>query len=163
MKTRRPAWFASAFLVALAIAACSKTDGQTTDQTATANISGYNHTSDYIHQFYVDDAWGGNVFAYTGGGKFVCCLIYPRQWKPGLQAKVRWTTSSSDPDATGDDIVGKWHEAVVPIEKYDKTGTTLNVHFLPEGQVRLLITNMSDIHPDYPGPRLPPKPKDFKW
>ena len=153
-------WLAS-FVVAMVLA-CSDSNGKLPDNMATANISGYNHTAEYIHQFYVDDAWGGNVFAYAGGGKFVCCLIYPRQWKPGLQAKVRWTTSSSDPAATGEDIVGKWHEAVVSIEKYDKTGT-LNVHFLPDGKIRLIVSNMSDIHPDYPGPRLPPKPKDFKW
>ena len=152
-----------AYLMVLTLPGCSDTQGKPRDDAATASISGYNHTPDYIHQFYVDDAWGGNVFAYTGGGSFVCCLIYPRKWRPGLQAKVRWTTSSSDPNATGDDIVGKWHEAMVPIDKFEKAGTTLNVHFLPEGKVRLLISNMSDIHPDYPGPRLPPKPKDFKW
>lgn len=149
--------------MAIALLACSDSNGKPADNMATASISGYNHTGEYIHQFYIDDAWGGNVFAYTGGGSFVCCLIYPLRWRPGLQAKVRWTTSSSDPDATGEDIVGKWHEAVVPIEKYDKTGTTLNVHFLPQGKIRLVVSDMSANHPDYPGPRLPPKPKDFKW
>jgi Protein of unknown function (DUF3304) len=127
----------------------------------TANISGYNHTGDYIHQFYVDGAWGGNVFAYGGGGKFVCCIVYPEQWQAGLKAKVRWTTSSSDPKSN--DATETWHELTVPIDKYDKPGTTLNVHFLPEGQVRLVISSMSDAHPDYPGPRVPPKPKDYKW
>lgn len=153
--------YLGALLMTACVSACSK-DGLPADK-LTANLSGYNHTADYIHQFYVDEAWGGNVFAYRGGGKFVCCLIYSRKWAPGMQATVRWTTSSSDPNASGDAVVEKWHEAVVPIEKYDKPGTTLNVHFLPEGKVRLLITSMSDIHPDYPGPRLPPKPKDFKW
>jgi Protein of unknown function (DUF3304) len=118
-------------------------------------------TGDYIHQFYVDGAWGGNVFAYGGGGGFVCCIVYPEQWQAGLKAKVRWTTSSSDPQSN--DATETWHELTVPIDKYDKPGTTLNVHFLPEGQVRLVISSMSSAHPDYPGPRLPPKPKDYKW
>ncbi|WP_155520603.1 DUF3304 domain-containing protein, partial [Ralstonia solanacearum] len=55
--------------------------------------------------------------------KFVCCLIYPEKWSPGLTAKVKWTTSSSDPNATGDAAKPHWHEAVVPIDQYSKPGT----------------------------------------
>jgi hypothetical protein len=29
--------------------------------------------------------------------------------------------------------------------------------------VRLIVFSGSDLAPGYPGPRLPPKPKDFKW
>ena len=149
-------------LATIALSACSKGGDQSDDQ-ATAQLSGYNHTAHYIHQFYVDDAWGGNVFAYGGGGKFVCCLVYPSTWREGLMAKVRWTTSSSDPTATGAAAEGQWHEVTVPIERYKEPGTTLNVHFLEDGKVRLIITNGNDEAPGYPGPRLPPKPKDFKW
>jgi len=163
MKRRSLIYLMASCLTAMELSSCSDSNGQLPNNMATANISGYNHTAEYIHQFYIDDAWGGNVFAYSGGGSFVCCLIYPQQWKPSLQAKVRWTTSSSDPEATGDDAVGKWHEAVVPIEKYNEVGTMLNVHFLPDGKVRLVVSDMSANHPDYPGPRLPNKPKDFKW
>ena len=152
----------SVALTASALFAWAGGDPITSDK-ASANISGYNHTEDYIHEFYVDGAWGGNVFAYGGGGKFVCCIVYPREWREGLNAKVRWTTSSSDPEATGDAIKGKWHEAVAPIERYTKPGTTLNVHFLPGGQVRLIVTSGSSDQPGYPGPPSPVKPKDFKW
>ena len=149
-------------LMATTMTACSKDNGLAPDK-ASAQITGYNHTAEYIHRFSVDGAWGGNVFAYGGGGSFVCCVIYPRQWRPGLTATVKWSTSSSDPEATGDDIVGKWHEAVVPVEKYDIPGGALNVHFLPEGKVRLIVTNGSADQPNYPGPPPPIKPKDFKW
>ncbi len=149
-------------VMASALSACSTEGGLPPDK-ATAQISGYNHTEDYIHEFYVDGAWGGNVFAYSGGGKFVCCIVYPRQWREGLTAKVRWSNSSSDPKATGADAEGRWHELVAPIERYREPGTTLNVHFLPDGQVRLIVFSGSDLAPGYPGPRLPPKPKDFKW
>jgi Protein of unknown function (DUF3304) len=144
--------------VLASLLACSGGQSLPDDKT-TAQISGYNHTGDYIHQFYVDGAWGGNVYAYDGGGKFVCCIVYPKQWREGLKVTVRWTTSSSDP--TSNDATETWHERVVPIDQYHKAGT-LNVHFLPEGQVRLVISTMSSAHPDYPGPRLPPKPKNFK-
>lgn len=151
-----------AALVALsALVACSKKD-DIPDDKATASITSYNHTPDYIHQFYVDDAGGGNSFAYGGGGKFVCCVVYPRVWHPGLKATVKWTTSSSDPNATGDAAQEHWHEAVVPIEKYTEAGT-LNVHFLPGGKVRLIISKMGAGHPDYPGPAYPAAPPDFHF
>jgi hypothetical protein len=75
---------------------------------------------------------------------------------------VKWTTSSSDPNATGDAVKPHWHEAVVPIEKYVETGT-LHVHFLPENKVRLIISSKGAGHPDYPGPAYPVKPADFHF
>jgi hypothetical protein len=145
--------------LAVLLLACSKPAAEE----MTANLSEYNHTPDYIHQYYVNDQWGGNSRAYGGGGSFVCCIIYPRQWRPDLTAKVRWTTSSADPKATGEAATEKWHEATVAIERYTEPGTTLNVHFLPKGEVRLLISNKSAGHPDYPGPPAPEKPADFPF
>ncbi|MEX6584906.1 DUF3304 domain-containing protein, partial [Ralstonia solanacearum] len=59
---------AVAALAALSVlVACSRKD-DIPDDKATASITSYNHTPDYIHQFYIDDAWGGNSFAYGGGG-----------------------------------------------------------------------------------------------
>lgn len=149
-------------LMATTLSACS-TDGDRPPDKATAQLSGYNHTEGHINAFYVDGAWGGNVYAYSGGGSFVCCIVYPRQWREGLTAKVRWSTTSSDPNATGPAAENSWHELTVPIEPYKEPGTTLNVHFLPDGKVRLIIFSGSDLAPGYPGPQLPPKPKDFKW
>jgi hypothetical protein len=161
----RVSWFAvlaKAYLAAALVgplAACSKPP----EAKPTANLSAYNHTPDYIHQYYVDGQWGGNSYAYGGGGSFVCCIVYPREWRPDLTAKVRWTTASSDPKATGDAGVGKWHEATVTIDRYTEPGTRLNVHFLPKGEVRLVITNKSAGHPDYPGPPSPVMPADFPF
>jgi hypothetical protein len=129
----------------------------------TAQISPYNHTAEYIHQLYVNDQGGGNSRAYSGGGSFVCCIVYPKTWREGLTAKVRWTTSSSDPSATGDAAIGKWHEKIVPIDRYSEPGTTLNVHFLPKGEVRLVVSSKGADHPQYPGPKAPEKPKDFPF
>ncbi|WP_354687513.1 DUF3304 domain-containing protein [Cupriavidus necator] len=95
----------------------------------------HNHTADYIHQFYVDGSWGGNVYAYSGGASFVCCVQYPGQWRSNLEVKVRWTTSSSGPNAKGDAAAGRWHEANVSVERYDRLGI-VHVHFLAGGHVR---------------------------
>ncbi|MBS0425976.1 MAG: DUF3304 domain-containing protein [Proteobacteria bacterium] len=121
------------------------------------SITAYNHTGDYIHQYYINGQWGGNSFAYEGGGSFVCCAEFPAQWHEGLSATVRWTTSSSDPKATGDAAEEHWHEKVVPIERYTSEGN-LNVHFLPGGDVRLVVSLAGAGHPDYPGPAYPEKP-----
>jgi len=145
--------------------ACSKqpTDGGLKPDQMTAQLSAYNHTPDYIHQYYVDGQGGGNSRAYGGGGSFVCCIVYPKEWRPDLKATVRWTTSSSDPKATGDAATETWHEKTVPIDKYLQPGTRMNVHFLPDGQVRLIITNMTAGLPEYPGPAAPVKPADFPF
>jgi hypothetical protein len=124
------------------------------------SITAYNHTGDYIHQFYINGTWGGNSFAYGGGGGGVCCIGYPAQWHEGLSATVRWTTSSSDPtDKSEDAATEYWHEKVVPIERYteDDLGD-LRVHFLPDGEVRLIVSVMGARHPDYPGPAYPVAP-----
>ncbi|NWC11984.1 DUF3304 domain-containing protein [Pseudomonas agarici] len=126
---------------------------------ATASITGYNNTEDYIHRFFVDESWGGNVFAYSGGGKFVCCINYPREWRPDLTATVRWSTSSSIPKTFSGET---WHEQVVPIEQFDELGT-LNVHFLPDHKVRLIISPGSPGFPGYRGPDAPVKPADWPY
>lgn len=127
---------------------------------ASASISGYNHTDDYIHRFFVDGAWGGNVFAYSGGGGFVCCINYPNEWRPDLTATVRWSTSASK-NKPFNEVT--WHEQVVPIERYDQPGTRLNVHFLPDSKVRLLIWNGSAGSTGYRGPPAPVKPDDWSY
>ncbi len=134
--------------------------GQAEETTATASMSAYNHTADYIHQYYINGQWGGNSFAYGGGGKFTCCIIYPRQWHEGLIATVRWTTSSSDPNGSAEET---WHEKVVPIERYENPASTLNVHFLPGHEVRLVFSDYSSGHPNYPGPPPPEMPDDFPF
>lgn len=144
-------------------AADAKTEkGQNSDQMF-AQLSAYNHTGDYIHQYYVNGQGGGNSRAYGGGGSFVCCIAYPKTWRPGLVAQVRWTTSSPDPAATGDAATEHWHQTAVKIDRYLEPGTTLNVHFLPEGQVRLVVSSKSARHPEYSGPKAPVRPKDFPF
>ncbi|PJJ96079.1 hypothetical protein CO611_09155 [Lysobacteraceae bacterium NML03-0222] len=140
----------------LALTGCSQAE----ETTATARMSAYNHTADYIHQYYINGQWGGNSYAYGGGGSFVCCIIYPRQWHEGLSATVRWTTSSSDPKVPANPI---WHEKVVPIERYEAPGTRLNVHFLPNHEVRLIIWNGASGTSGYPGPPPPEMPDDFPF
>jgi hypothetical protein len=125
-----------------------------------ASISPYNHTAEYIGQLYVNGTWGGNSWAYGGGGSFVCCIDYPQVWRPDFTATVRWTTSSSIP---GEPLVIIWHEQVVPIERYEQSGSRLNVHFLPDNKVRLLIWQGAAGTPGYRGPAAPIKPANWPY
>jgi hypothetical protein len=127
---------------------------------AYVSMTGHNYTEDYIHQFYIDGAWGGNVFSYSGGGGFVCCIGVPKEWRPGLTATVRWTTSSSIPGTHSGET---WHEQVVPIDRYEVAGGTVNTHFLPDNKVRLIIREMGPRAVNYPGPPPPVKPADWPY
>ncbi len=148
-------------LLVLPLAACSSKERTT--ENYSANLSPYNHTGNHVES-YVDDIFAGHSSAYGGGGSFVCCFRYPAKWRPGLSAKVRWATSSGIPgDRRPEAYVQQWHEKVVPIEKYDEPGGLLNVHFLPNNEVRLIISNKRAGAKDYPGPASPVKPADWKW
>jgi hypothetical protein len=131
------------------VSACGAKSGQ--DDTAMGSIDGYNSTDQAITPFYVNNHGGVSINAYSGGGS-VCCILYPRKWHPGLTAKVKWATSSgkSDGDPT-------WHEAEVPIEPYDVPGS-MNVHFLPNDEVRIVIFNGSPRAEGYKGPPYPEAP-----
>ncbi|RIX78339.1 DUF3304 domain-containing protein [Acidovorax cavernicola] len=148
-------------LLTLPLVACSSKERTT--ESYSANLSPYNHTGDHIEP-YVDGIFAGHSSAYGGGGSFVCCISYPAKWRPGLSAKVRWATSSGIPgDRRPEAYVQQWHEKVVPIEKYDVPGSTLNIHFLAGGEVRLIISSKGAGAKDYPGPAYPVKPPNWKW
>jgi hypothetical protein len=123
------------------------------DNMATATIDGYNSTDQAITPFYVNEYGGVTIGAYSDGGS-VCCVVYPKKWHPGLTAKVKWATSSGKSE--GDPTL-TWHEAEVPIEPYDISGT-MNVHFLPDNKVRILIFNGTPGADGYKGPPYPEAP-----
>jgi len=152
--TRRQA---AALLFMLPLVSACGAKPKEADDTLTANIAGYNSTEDGIGQFFINGYGGGYggvaVNAYGSGG-FVCCIEYPRQWRPGLTAEVKWTTTSGLP---GGDPAETWHEAIVPIEKYERGGT-MNVHFLSGNNVRILIWNGSPGSEGYQGPDYPQAP-----
>lgn len=110
------------------------------DEGIPVSIVGYNHTEKYIHSFSVNDGGGGNAFAHSGGGSFVCCVVVPSTWRPELKAKIRWMNE--------DDT---WNEAIVDVPKYPPTNIgNLNVHFLRDGTVKVFVFNGSLGFPNYP-------------
>lgn len=107
------------------------------------SIVGINFSGESISAFRVNGYDAANLPAHGGGGKFICCISVPRHWRDGLTAKVEWTEDERDP--------AKWHKAVVAIPRYKNNETNLfAVHFYPDGSVKVLVTNLGYLHPDYP-------------
>jgi len=109
------------------------------EKTITSSVVGHNHTDRGI-MFSLNGA-GKYLSPHSGGGGFVCCVILPAPWRPGLTAKVKWSWSGSD----------EWFEKIVPIPEYDyrKTGQT-SVHFLRNGEIKVFVPFGGLGHPDYP-------------
>jgi hypothetical protein len=153
-------WFRRFALLSILVGLAGCEEKPKPAERAYVTMTGHNYTEDYIHQFYVEGAWGGNVRAYGGGGKFTCCVGVPRYWRPGLTATVRWTTSSSIPGTHSGET---WHEEIVAIDPYEKAGGSMNTHFFPDNKVRLIVSEMGPSAEKYPGPPPPEKPADWPY
>lgn len=133
-------WKSWASVLLLSLAACSENDN------ASIELSGLNYTNTWITAFSVDSYGGHGIEPNGGGGKFVCCVTIPRQWRPGMKVTVRW--------AEDERIASSWKERVVDIPKYTKQDiSTFAVHFYPDDTVQVLVTSKTARHPDYPYPR----------
>lgn len=120
----------------------------------------YNHTDEHIVSIVVNGEGGIlDAMAHTGGGG-VCCVVLPRKWKPGMQAKIQWQMDGklvrSD---MGEYIIdnerkkfipGLWKEAVVDIPKYsEKDLDQMDIHFFDD-RVELHVSAVRMGHPEYP-------------
>lgn len=127
---------------------------------AGVDISGFGHMGRHVGvpSFFVNDGWGGAANG-VGGSGLVCCISIPKKWRPELVAHVKWKECDSshiefknglavDPKAK---CVGSFHEATVPVPKYDRLGT-LMVHFFPGHQVAVVISPVGPLAETYPWP-----------
>lgn len=145
---RRPHRIASCLsqmLVCTAIAAAVTACGE---DTVTASVGGYNHMPDRsILSFSVDSAGGSNLGPESGETGSTCCAALPKRWHPGMRARVTWAYGSSDRNAPEPPI----HEALVEIPEYpDKRAGSVQVHFYPDHQVKVVVARYGIEHPRYP-------------
>jgi hypothetical protein len=123
-------------LIAALIGAC----GERHPTTFVSQITGYNHSSNYIADFSVNGNWGGNIFVHSGGGKSTCCIELPLPWRSGITVEVDWV-----------DEHGERHVRNVPVPPYtEKSLGIFNVHFLRDGNIKVFAINAGLGHPDYP-------------
>lgn len=130
---------ARAFLLLLALPlllSCSQ-------KPVTLSLIAYNYTGRYIDSYAVDGQGGGSV-QETGSG-VVCCLSFRPDSKLPFTVKVEWVLMSKK-----DFEKNEW--IVIPPEKRSATATVygpipkepseFETHFLPDGSVRVFITEM---------------------
>nr|WP_262923802.1 MULTISPECIES: DUF3304 domain-containing protein [Pseudomonas] len=123
-----------------------------------------NHTSAAINHFTVNGFGGGNASPYGYGGG-ACCVMLPREWRPGMAMKVEWETDpnpyAKSPPLGTDEFRAfmvkhkanyQQHTAIVPLPPYEKRLCALEVHFLPCNQIKLSTSCWA-----YPSPNSPIK------
>jgi len=116
------------------------------DATVPVGLRGYNHMKDLtIHVFTVNGTMGPNVSTESGGGE-TCCVSLPRNWRPGLKAKVSWEYDQKEGAANP---LPKSQAAEFDIPEYP-FGGSLQVHFYPKHKVKIVVSPCSPRHPFYP-------------
>ena len=138
--------FACIGAVAIMLGACSDNDMLAGD------VTGYNHMPVSggwsIAGFTVNGAGGPGIQAESGGGKFSCCMSFPRHWHPGMTAKVSWFYDVKVGDSR---TPPPPQEAVVEIPEYTpKTAGAVQVHFYSDHRIKVVISTYGLRHPRYP-------------
>lgn len=140
---------------ALSLVACAGRnfdDSDSTPKTAPAQVGIVNHTGNYIYSASANGAGGGGMTRWGAGTANICCASIPRVWYPGMKVHVRWDM----PDGHTHNV----KEKIVDVEKYDTPGS-IYLHFFPNDQIRVVVTNLDPNHPEHPIP-LPVKPANAK-
>jgi len=140
------------------------------DTTALSYLA-VNHTQQPIDSLTINGEGGVlNVPAMGGGGKEVCCVVVPTKWRTGLTVKISWQQGGHfQRDASGNFVMrdgdkvfidGTWKTRTVTIPEYqDKDVQHVDIHFLPNDQVLVKLSDIFPEHPDY-RPAYPPEAKD---
>ena len=100
------------------------------------NLRGLNYRDLPITSFWVNDVWGGNVFAgsASGGGGTTCCLMISRQAK---KLTVTWEVEQTNEEARANKPIElKSREVELPEITNQKRGH-LAIHFLPNDEIKL--------------------------
>lgn len=127
---------------------------------AAVSLTGVHHMGDKfnIAQFYVDGYDGSNVGREGGGGSDVCCVLLPKQWRPGLVVEVRWSVGDWTNENRAEIEAGNYRSvdgagadyiATVPVERYE-LAEHLWVHFFTGGKVRVVSSMPGSGGPKHP-------------
>lgn len=99
------------------------------------SLMGHNHTDRPIGSFWLDDNWGGNLSAYSGGlytgGGTTCCWSFK-----GDSVEVVWILSMTG-EQKRQGIEEERHSIILPMPENDPEDQYLHVHFLSDNKVDL--------------------------
>ena len=113
-----------------------------------ASIAPVNHTGYYLYEFYVNGAMGPHTERYGFTVPGICCVQVPREWRPDLKVTVKWNMTVNHK--------ASWKTKVVPVEQYTEPGS-IYVHFFPNDEIRVVLSNLDPNHENHPIP-LTPRP-----
>lgn len=111
------------------------------------DLSGMHHIGPNfkIAPFVLNGTYGFNVGREGGGGSDVCCVLLPRQWRPGLSVDLRWAVARLKREESTDKVRPKYKtvsfecfRATVPVEKYEAPGRVV-AHFFTGGKARVVV------------------------
>ncbi|XYI38759.1 DUF3304 domain-containing protein [Cupriavidus necator] len=109
-------------------------------------VSGLNYTPYYIATFGIagDNGISGagpNISPATpsntptGGGGEMCCISFPKKWRPGLKVSVHWIANKKlDGNAWG-----SWYKADAEIAEYGPRAGAMFVIFLPGDRIKVMV------------------------
>ncbi|KPC53777.1 DUF3304 domain-containing protein [Amantichitinum ursilacus] len=163
-------WTAALGVMAMGLAACGNTAGNafSDNQYLPTPYAPINHTTAALNWVSINGMQG------TGE---VCCVMLPRQWRPGLKATVEWEIDPrpyekmkrkpgggfvfDDADIARHRAAYTQHKAIIDIPQYPEHFCKLQVHFLTCNQVKATATCLWYDDPAYPikAPADMPEPK----
>lgn len=122
---------------------------------ANAAMGGVDHLADNLS---VTDFWvnGAAGFQASDGNAGAPSPELPEKWHPGLTVHVVWDVRDWEHDK------GTTHEADVPVDPYTEDGGDVLVHFLANGTVRVVVSDLGPRAANYPGPH-DPIPRKRPW
>lgn len=122
---------------------------------ANAAMGGVDHLADNLS---VTDFWvnGAAGFQASDGNAGAPSPVLPEKWHPGLTVHVVWDVRDWEHDK------GTTHEADVPVDPYTEDGGDVLVHFLANGTVRVVVSDLGPRAANYPGPH-DPIPRKRPW
>jgi hypothetical protein len=118
-------------------------------------MGGIDHLADNLSvtDFWVNGAAGSRAGSGNAG---MPSPELPEEWHPGLKVHVVWDVRDWEHDT------GATYETDVPVEPYGEDGGRVWVHFLADGTVRVVVSNMGPRARNYPGPH-DPIPQKEPW
>lgn len=99
-------------------------------RTPGAMLTSANYMDRPILSFWINDFWGGNLFAMGGGGVMCCQRI------SGPTVKVTWILSRTG-EQLRQGVKKEEHERTLPLPERTKNDVYLHVRFLPGNIVEL--------------------------
>lgn len=100
-------------------------------------INGFNYTDVAIDSFSVNSVWGGNIYVSTptsGGGGTTCCYTLHTLSSQPVPINIKWMRYTNQKQHWCRRTIT--YAGLVPANPTD-----LNVHFMPDGEIEIDITN----------------------